>query len=164
MGGVYLSEGKNGGSILRWRKKWGEDTLADEGRVIMSTPPLRVFLAPSLIPKIASQHKNSTFVGILTAESLGSIFPISLPQSVHNFVSRGPLHFLIFTRLNLFEVVSNCVLSGNHFVENTTLTRFHEIVSFSFCALSLQQLLSGPRHHFNWSRDCHQNAHLITHY
>ena len=48
MGGVYLSEGKNGGSVLRGRKKWGEYTLAAEGRVIMSTPPLRVFLAPSL--------------------------------------------------------------------------------------------------------------------
>ena len=49
MGGVLLREGKNGGSILRGRKKWGEYTLAAEGRAIMSTPPLRVFLAPSLI-------------------------------------------------------------------------------------------------------------------
>ena len=37
MGGVYLSEGKNGGSILRGRKKWGEYTLAAEGRGVMST-------------------------------------------------------------------------------------------------------------------------------
>ena len=43
MGGVYLSKGKNGGSILRRRKKWGEDTLAAEGHVVMHTPPLRVF-------------------------------------------------------------------------------------------------------------------------
>ena len=48
MGGVYISEGKNGGSIVRGRKKWGECTLEAEGRGIMSTPPLRVFLAPSL--------------------------------------------------------------------------------------------------------------------
>lgn len=41
MGGVYLSEGKNGGSILRCRKKWGEDTLAAEGRVYLHTPPPR---------------------------------------------------------------------------------------------------------------------------
>ena len=39
MGGVGLEEGKNGGSILRGRKKWGEYTLAAEGRAIMSTPP-----------------------------------------------------------------------------------------------------------------------------
>ena len=26
MGGVYLSEGKNGGSIVKRRKKWGEYT------------------------------------------------------------------------------------------------------------------------------------------
>ena len=26
MGGVYLGEGKNGGSILKRRKKWGEYT------------------------------------------------------------------------------------------------------------------------------------------
>ena len=48
MGGVLLRERKNGGSILRGRKIWGEYTLAAEGRGIMSTPPLRVFLAPSL--------------------------------------------------------------------------------------------------------------------
>ena len=48
MGGVLLREEKNGGSILRGRKKWGEYTLAAEGRDVMSTPPLRVFLAPSL--------------------------------------------------------------------------------------------------------------------
>ena len=43
MGGVYLSAGKNGGSILRGRKKWGECTLAAEGRGVMSTPPQGVF-------------------------------------------------------------------------------------------------------------------------
>ena len=48
MGGVYLSEGKNGGSILRCRKKWGEETLAAEGRVYLHTPPLGVILAASL--------------------------------------------------------------------------------------------------------------------
>ena len=39
IGGVGLKEGKNGGSTLRGRKKWGEYTLAAEGQVIMSTPP-----------------------------------------------------------------------------------------------------------------------------
>ena len=48
MGRVYLGEGKNGGSILRGRKKWREYTFAAEIRGVMSTPPLRVFLAPSL--------------------------------------------------------------------------------------------------------------------
>ena len=43
MGGVYLGEGKSGGSILKRRKKWGEYTFAAEGRVIMSTPPQDVF-------------------------------------------------------------------------------------------------------------------------
>ena len=39
----YLSEGKNVGSILRGRKKWGEDTFAAEGRGIMSIPPSGCF-------------------------------------------------------------------------------------------------------------------------
>ena len=57
MGGVGLKEGKNEGSTLRGRKKWGEYTLGAEGCGVMSTPPpLRMFLAPSLndgsIPKI----------------------------------------------------------------------------------------------------------------
>ena len=43
MGGVLLREGKNGRSILRGRKKWGEYTLAAEGRAIMSTPPSGCF-------------------------------------------------------------------------------------------------------------------------
>ena len=43
MGGVYLGEGKNGGSVVKRRKKWGEYTLVAEGRAIMSTPPQGVF-------------------------------------------------------------------------------------------------------------------------
>ena len=58
MGGVYLGKGKSGGSILKRRKKWGEYTkvkkkwgeyrFAAECRGVMSTPPLRMFLVPSL--------------------------------------------------------------------------------------------------------------------
>ena len=43
MGRVLLREGKNGGSILRGRKKWGEYILAAKGHGIMSTPPQGVF-------------------------------------------------------------------------------------------------------------------------
>ena len=40
MGGVYLGEGKIGGSILKRRKKWGEYTKVKK--------KMGVFLAPSL--------------------------------------------------------------------------------------------------------------------
>ena len=43
MRGVYLSEGKNGESILRGRKKWEEYTFAGEGCGVISTPPQGVF-------------------------------------------------------------------------------------------------------------------------
>jgi len=43
MRGVYLSEGKNGESILRGRKKWEEYTFAGEGRGVISTPPSGCF-------------------------------------------------------------------------------------------------------------------------
>ena len=62
MGGVYLSEGKNGGSILRCRKKWGEDTLAAEGRVYLHTPPLGVILAASLSLKYGAIRYNGLAV------------------------------------------------------------------------------------------------------
>ena len=58
MGGVYLGEGKSGGSIFKRRKKWGEYTKVKKkkGGVHIcgrrprhyEHPPLRVFLAPSL--------------------------------------------------------------------------------------------------------------------
>ena len=48
MGGVYLGEGKSGGSILKRKKKWGEYTKVKkkmgeytfeaEGRGVMSNP------------------------------------------------------------------------------------------------------------------------------
>lgn len=59
MGGVYLGEGKIGGSILKRRKKWGEYTKVKKKkggvhicgrrpwRYEHPSPPLRVFLAPS---------------------------------------------------------------------------------------------------------------------
>ena len=63
MGGVYLSEGKNGGSLLRGRKKWGEYTLAAKVRGIMSTPLLRVFLAPSLKAQITVYKLGGVYLG-----------------------------------------------------------------------------------------------------
>jgi len=43
MRGVYLSEGKNGESILRGRKKWEEYTFAGESCGVISTPPSGCF-------------------------------------------------------------------------------------------------------------------------
>ena len=70
MGGVYLGEEKNGGSILELRKKWGEYTWGKKkmGGVHIcgrrprryEHPPLRVFLAPSLNIKKRSPVKLGT--------------------------------------------------------------------------------------------------------
>ena len=48
MGGVETSALKNGGSVDGCPEKWGGYICAAEGRALLSTPPLRVYLAPSL--------------------------------------------------------------------------------------------------------------------
>ena len=48
MGGGHEMIIPNGGGVPKCRRKWGGDSCAAEGRAKKGTPPLSLFLAPSL--------------------------------------------------------------------------------------------------------------------